>query len=68
MYRDSLSRVTRTCVFGLLVLCADAAGIRSTAASIAVMKVRMDFIAQFDSLISYTKNRIVASKNLLFLS
>lgn len=28
----------------------------------------MDFIAQFDSLISYTKNRTVASKNLLFLT
>jgi hypothetical protein len=34
----------------------------------AVIVLRMDFIAQFNSLISYTKNRTVASKNLLFLS
>ena len=68
IYRDSFSRETRTCILGLLVVCADAAGTKSTAASMAVIVLRMDFIAQFDSLISYTKNRTVASKNLLFLS
>lgn len=68
MYRDSFSSVTFTCILGLLVVCADATGMKSTAASMAVIVLRMDFIAQFDSLISYTKNRTVASKNLLFLS